>query len=82
MGNCYKKLSKLYYKKFCTLYNFDCPDIIKNINQNSKADAVYILSVILLKGRFFQCPKFMQVHDIFSIKFKENLYEKYGEKKY
>ncbi len=41
--------------------------LIKNVKKYSKANVVFSIFVNLELGRFFNCPKFVQVHDLFTL---------------
>ncbi len=70
--NCFEnKLAKLEHNKFCAFYDFNSPKIFRYVNKHSKADAVYSMFVTLKLGKHFKCPKFIQVHDLFPIRFRD-----------
>ena len=52
------------------LYNYQIQSLIQKIKKDSRADAVYIMFPTLKTGKYFTCAKFMQVHDLFTLRFK------------
>lgn len=54
-------------------------ELIEIANKESKADVVYSLFVTLELGKYFNCPKFMQVHDLFTLPLFDLFKDDFGE---
>ena len=75
-----KKSAELEHNKFCALYDFNSPKIFRYVKKHSKADAVYSMFVTLKLGKHFNCPKFIQVHDLFPIRFRDLFAQYWSDK--
>lgn len=53
-------------------------NLIKKIKKYSKADVCYSLFVSLKLGKYFNCPKFVQVHDLFTIQLFDLFKDDFG----
>lgn len=54
--------------------------LVDLIDKYSKADFVYCFFVSLKIGKYFSCPKFVQVHDLFTIPLYDLFKEDFGAK--
>ncbi len=64
-----RKLIKQQLKAF--VLNLREKQLKKVIKKESRADVVYCFFVIFKMGLWFQCPKFVQVHDLFTFALKK-----------
>ena len=56
-------------------------NLIKKIKKYSKADVCYSLFISLKLGKYFNCPKFVQVHDLFTIPLFDLFKDDFGGEK-